>query len=372
MKHTYLILVIALASVFSASAQAPNAFAYQAVIRNATGGVVASQEISLRARIRQGSVSGTNVYTEVHDATTNAYGQVTLALGQGTPSNGAFTSIDWGASTYFIEIAVDLTGGSTYEVVSVTQLLSVPYAHYANVAGDLQNVRVSAKGDTLYFSETTFAIIPGISVAQNSDWVVGNPWRDNRDGRSYATVEIGNQVWMAENLNFGTRISSNQDMTNNEVYEKYCYDDNELYCDTFGALYQWDEVMDYNPSSEVALNGICPAGWHIPTLAERDTLIAYLGGIGNAGTLLALPGTTYWNDDFGTDDYGFGAMGAGRRRLSASYTSDLKDHFYFWFSQQNNITTGNAYYLRIVSNTSAASLNHSDKKFGYSVRCIKD
>lgn len=372
MKTFYLSISLALISLVTITAQAPNAFAYQAVIRNASGAAVANQDISIRTRIRQNSISGANVFTEVHDVNTNAYGQVTLSIGEGTPSSGSFSAIKWGEFAYFIEVAVDLTGGTSYQIISTTQLLSVPYAQYANVAGDLQNVRVSATGDTLYLSSTTFVIIPGISLAQNNDWEVGEPWLDPRDNHEYATVQIGNQIWMAENLNYGTRIASNLDMADNEVFEKYCYENNELYCDTFGALYQWNEMMNYNPSSETPVQGLCPAGWHIPTLAERDTLVNFLGGLTNAGAELAASGTDFWNDDFGTNLYGFNALGSGRRRETSSGTADLKNQFYMWFSQENPGTPGNGYFLRIVSNTVAAQLNHSDKRDGYSVRCIKD
>lgn len=373
MKQFYLSLTLAIISLITINAQAPNAFAWQAVIRDNSGAAVANQEINIRTRIRQNSTTGSNVFTEVHNVNTNAYGQVTLSIGEGTPSSGSFSAINWGESTYFIEVAVDLTGGTSFQIISTTQLLSVPFAQYANVAGDLQNVRVSATGDTLFLSNSTFVIIPGISLAQNNDWEVGEPWMDPRDNHEYATVQIGNQIWMAENLNFGSRIAGSLDMADNEVFEKYCYENNELYCDTFGALYQWDEMMNYSASSETPVQGLCPAGWHIPTLAERDTLINFIGGLTNAGTELAASGTDYWLDDFGTSPLdGFNALGSGRRRESTSGTADLKNHFYMWFSQENPGTPVNGYYLRIVTDTPAATLNHSTKQDGFSVRCIKD
>jgi len=89
------------------------------------------------------------------------------------------------------------------------------------------------------------------------------PFTDARDGKTYNTVLIGTQCWMRENLNIGTRIDGSQNQTDNGTIEKYCYDDLESNCDIYGGLYQWDEAMQYVTTQGV--QGICPAGWHLPT-----------------------------------------------------------------------------------------------------------
>ena len=78
-------------------------------------------------------------------------------------------------------------------------------------------------------------------------WVCGDALIDARDSKSYTTVQIGSQCWMAENLNIGTRIDGSNDQSQQtpEVIEKYCYDDNTTNCNTYGGLYQWDEMMQY-------------------------------------------------------------------------------------------------------------------------------
>ena len=83
------------------------------------------------------------------------------------------------------------------------------------------------------------------------------------EGKTYNTVLIGNQCWLKENLDVGTRINLNQSPTNNGIIEKYCYNDNPTNCDTYGGLYKWDEAMQYT-TTEGAI-GICPSGWHIPS-----------------------------------------------------------------------------------------------------------
>ena len=96
---------------------------------------------------------------------------------------------------------------------------------------------------------------------------------------------------MAENLNVGTRINGSGSQTNNSTIEKYCYDDNEANCTTYGGLYQWDESMQY--STMPGVQGICPTGWHLPTDAEWTTLTTYLGGEGIAGGKKKETGTTH-------------------------------------------------------------------------------
>lgn len=99
---------------------------------------------------------------------------------------------------------------------------------------------------------------------------------DSRDWQVYKTVQIGNQLWMDENLNYGTQINGSQNQLNNEIVEKYCYGNNELNCNTYGGLYQWDEMMQY--VTKEGAQGICPKGWHLPSDEEWSTLTNYLSG----------------------------------------------------------------------------------------------
>lgn len=87
-------------------------------------------------------------------------------------------------------------------------------------------------------------------------------FKDPRDGQAYKTVKIGNQVWMAQNLNYGKPLESKKDLS---LGEKWCYDDSLVNCEKYGGLYTW----------EVALKS-CPEGWHLPTLDEWDELIKFV------------------------------------------------------------------------------------------------
>ena len=117
-------------------AQAPQKMSYQAVVRNADNTLVANQNISARIWVLQGSANGTAVYIETQTATTNANGLLTLSVGEGTVVSGSFSAIDWANGPYFLKTEIDPTGGSSYALETAQKLLSVPYALYANQAGN--------------------------------------------------------------------------------------------------------------------------------------------------------------------------------------------------------------------------------------------
>ena len=132
-------------------------------------------------------------------------------------------------------------------------------------------------------------------------------------GQTYSSVEIDDQCWMAENLNIGTRIDGDTDQTNNSTIEKYCYDDDTDNCDTYGGLYQWDEMMQYVTTE--GTQGICPAGWHLPTDAEWTTLTNFLGGESVAGGKMKEEGLDHWQtpNTGATNSSGFTGLPGGFR-----------------------------------------------------------
>src|SRR5574344_2890961 len=122
-----------LAAVFLTAtvwAQSPNKMSYQAVIRNSSDALVTNTQIGLEVNIRQGTTSGTVVYTETQTPTTNANGLVSIKIGGGS----GFNTIDWANGPYFIETKTDPAGGTNYTITGTSQLLSVPYALYAKTA----------------------------------------------------------------------------------------------------------------------------------------------------------------------------------------------------------------------------------------------
>ena len=133
MKKTTLLIVSIIIYCFYSTAQAPQSFKYQAVARDASGEVLANQQVNFQISILQGSETGTSVYSETHVDSTNQFGLVTLEIGTGTTTDD-FTAIDWGSDTYFIQIEMDASGGTSYTLMGTSQLLSVPYALHAKTA----------------------------------------------------------------------------------------------------------------------------------------------------------------------------------------------------------------------------------------------
>jgi len=133
MKRAVLSLII-LAVCIIITAQVPESFNYQAVVRDASNSPITDQEVSFRISILKGSVLGSEEYVESHNTSTNSLGLVNLAIGDGTVESGDFTAIDWGADSYFLKVEIDLAGGTDYDEMGTTQLLSVPYALHAKTA----------------------------------------------------------------------------------------------------------------------------------------------------------------------------------------------------------------------------------------------
>src|SRR5690606_3037767 len=134
MKQLYT-LMIALFMTAISLAQTPNKMSYQALIRDTNSALVTNQAVGMQISILQNSSSGTAVYVETQNASTNINGLVTLEIGTGTLVSGDFETIDWSTGTYFIKIETDPTGGSNYSITGTSQMLSVPYALYAKTSG---------------------------------------------------------------------------------------------------------------------------------------------------------------------------------------------------------------------------------------------
>ncbi len=130
------LLLVALTVICIASSQVPQAFSYQALVRNSSGDVVVNQNVSFEISILSGSVTGDAVYTERHTGQTNAQGIVALELGKGNIVSGSMSTIDWQSNTYYLKVAVDVTGGTNFILTGVSQILSVPYALFAEKAGN--------------------------------------------------------------------------------------------------------------------------------------------------------------------------------------------------------------------------------------------
>ena len=167
---------------------------------------------------------------------------------------------------------------------------------------------------------------------------------DPRDGQVYKTVKIGDQVWMAQNLNYDDSVKTPSLKENS-----WCYNDSSEYCDKYGRLYSWAAAKD-----------VCPTGWHLPSEDELDDLIDSVARSASVGKSLQ---TKLW--DSGTDAYGFSAIPAGRRDDSGWYTGESAA---FWSSTAES--KGYAFYMFIFASGNAR-LGVLSEKYGASVRCIQ-
>ncbi|MEI6766653.1 MAG: hypothetical protein WCM76_13550 [Bacteroidota bacterium] len=132
-KVVFYIFAICLA--LESFAQAPQAFNYQAVARNGNGIVLSNHSISLRISIIRDSVNGTNIYSEIHNTSTNQFGLFNLNIGKGSSLSGYFNQINWANASHFLKVEMDTNGSANYLNIGTTQLLSVPYALYAESSG---------------------------------------------------------------------------------------------------------------------------------------------------------------------------------------------------------------------------------------------
>ena len=181
----------------------------------------------------------------------------------------------------------------------------------------------------------------------------GGSFTDKRDGKTYRTVKIGNQTWMAENLNYKTGKS-------------ICYDNKESNCQKYGRLYDWKTALK-----------ACPAGWHLPSDEEWTALTDFVGGGETKGTKLKSKtgwfADTYMDKGYkaGTDDYGFSALPGGYGASDGSFLTGGSYGYGFWWSA----TEDDARYAwyRLMNYYYDDVVRHYDYKTSlYSVRCLKD
>jgi uncharacterized protein (TIGR02145 family) len=200
-----------------------------------------------------------------------------------------------------------------------------------------------------------------------------NTLTDSRDGQTYRTVKIGGMTWMAQNLNY--RSDRYWDYGYEDSNKSWCYDGKDFNCDEYGRLYDWETAMT-----------ACPAGWHLPSRWELDSLGRILGSDGQpssygkgaiawrgAGKKLKAKHSWSWDDynnisGNGTDDFGFSALSGGYRDTNGDY------HFagiygVWWTAAERR--DGYAYYWGMINHNDDLAMD-SRSKGAFSVRCVQD
>jgi uncharacterized protein (TIGR02145 family) len=197
------------------------------------------------------------------------------------------------------------------------------------------------------------------------------------EGNIYQTVKIGNQEWISENLkttkyNDGTDIPFVIDSTewSNLSTPGYCWYNNDILNKTiYGALYNWHTVQT---------DKLCPTGWHVPNDSEWLILTDYLGGESVAGGKLKGTGTEHWGkivspprNEGATNETGFTALPGGWRYHHGMFSNEGASGFW-WSSTTTQHDINIAWQRSINWSINSVDRWHDDKKFGFSIRCIKD
>lgn len=259
--------------------------------------------------------------------------------------------------------------GSIFEFKQGDQLIHTGFSKNINqvISGDA--IIDSPLNDTSYiFNMRTGIPCPGV------------PYIDF-EGQVYNTVQIRQQCWFKENLNVGTFITTNNYMHNNGILEKYCYENDQDNCEIYGGLYQWNEVMQYNPNNE---RGICPIGWHVATDMDWKILEGTVDSLYNLGNLewnnmdtwrgfdvgLKIKSDNRWSSNgSGYDSYGFTAFPGGWAYSDLQFVN-LQEEGRWWTSSQENYSNP---ILRGLKYDSDQSLRKSSaNNLPCSVRCVKD
>jgi uncharacterized protein (TIGR02145 family) len=180
---------------------------------------------------------------------------------------------------------------------------------------------------------------------------------DERDGQTYKIVRIGQQTWMAENLNFVADTNS------------FCYEYKDENCDKFGRLYDWGTLRNnekWVANDSIGVKGLCPTDWHVPSDIEWAKLIEFL----KANTANKLKSDVLWD---GSNDFGFSALPAGRRAYTEKFI-EMGEVAYFWSDSYRDIV-GGGHWARVIKADSIEvdRLYYTPyRSDAFSARCIRD
>lgn len=240
----------------------------------------------------------------------------------------------------------------------------------------------SSRPDSLfvYWSGKRLAVLPfgsdtaDVRIRLDTSWRddQGIPWniripygslRDPRDGRTYRTVALGGRTWMAENLDYAATGS-------------LCYDRESDNCRIYGRLYTWAGVMDTAEIANALLvemglprRGICPSGWHVPSIGEWDRLRDFVGGLANGVNLKSTSGWWWTASGNGPDLHGFRALPGGYRGQGEEYFFEGYDAG-FWTSSESE--SGWSWCRAISADSTVIYEVTETKTNGNSLRCIAD
>ncbi len=377
----------------TAAATVPGKIHYQGLAVGANGKPIKSSTVGLRLSVLDSLPNGITLYTETQSVSTDAAGIFSTYLGGGTATAGTFANIPWAnGNNKFLKVEMDAQGGTNYQNMGSTQLVSVPYALHAgsaqraselvDSAGNAYQIKIVNGQPTLVSAPGNVSIPAPFACGQSVTYA----------GESYPTVQIGSQCWFQKNVNAGSMVLGANDQTNNGVLEKYCYDNDSANCAVFGGMYQWAEAVQYqngasnttspSPAFTGNVKGICPTGWHVPSDGEWCTLTTFLdstvncnsigwSGTGIGGKMRSVNGLWFTNVSSGaiTNSSGFSAVPNGNRDNQGIFGGVGGNAFFSTASESSNFEVYNrSFYVPFPT----IARNNHPKSSGIAVRCLKD
>lgn len=269
MKKLILFSILCISSFIYA--QAPEEFTYQAVVRDASGNLIANQTIGVQLSILQTTASGNAVFVETHAATTNVNGLLTVNIGTGSFVTGSLVGVDWSSDTYYLKSEIDINGGTNYTISGTSKLVSVPYALHAKTSGKTYKVGDFAQGGIVFWVDDSGKhglVVSKFDVTSSARWFSGSFGNTHAKGDGLYAGKSNINIIIAAHAAVG--------------------DDNATYAARLVNEYQATE------------NGITYGDWYLPSNYELNLLFQNRNAVNttataNSGEVLA--SSLYWSSN---------------------------------------------------------------------------
>lgn len=258
--------------------QAPEEFTYQAVVRDASGNLLANTNVGVQLSILKTNSSGTAVFVETHSVTSNTNGLITLNIGTGTFVTGSLVGVNWGSDNYYLKSEIDINGGTNYTISGTSKLVSVPYALHAKTSGKTYKIGDFAQGGIVFWVDDSGKhglVVSKFDVTSSVRWFSG----------SFGNTHAKGDGLYAGKFNTSIIIGAQADFVINGATSA---DDGDTYAARLVNEFQATE------------NGITYGDWYLPSKYELNLLYLNRNAVNatataNSGEVLGA--TNYWSSN---------------------------------------------------------------------------